>query len=185
MGFRICSILLAIILEGCTSPSPALYTLEPVRGTARAGAPATIVVRVANIPRYLEREEIVRTADHGRVVIAENDWWSEPLKPMLQRVMAENIAERLPASDVLSDESVLGAPPDVDVVVSVGQLDRNLDGQVTLTGFAAFRYREKPRHLEPMRIVVKGVGQSTADQVGTTSLVLAKAADVIAASLAP
>ncbi len=184
MVFRIACMMLGMTLAGCASPNPALYTLEPVRGTARSAAPSVIVVRVADIPRYLEREEVVRFADHGRVVVAENDWWSEPLKPMLQRVMAEDLAQRLPASNVLSGGSVLGVPSDVDVVVSLRELDRTPNGQVTLTGFAVLKFREKPEYLEPMYIVVQGVGPSTTDQVGTTSLVLAEATDVIAASLA-
>ena len=175
--------MLGLILAGCASPNPALYTLEPVGGKARNAAPSIIVVRVVDIPRYLEREEIVRFTDHGRVVVAENDWWSEPLKPMLQRVMAEDLAQRLPASNVLSGGSALGVPPDVDVVVSLRQLNRISNGLVTLTGFAAFRYREKPERLEPMRIVVQGFGPSTTDQVGTTSQALAEATDVLAASL--
>ena len=183
MVLRMSCMMLGMTLAGCASPNPALYTLEPVGGKPRNAAASVIVVRFVDIPRYLEREEIVRFADHGRVVVAENDWWSEPLKPMLQRVMAEDLAQRLPDSNVLSGGSVLGMPPDVDVVVSLRQLDRSTNGQVTLTGFAAIRSREKPEYLEPMRIVVQGFGSSTTDQVATTSLTLAEAADVIAASL--
>ena len=184
MASRACCMILLAAVAGCAGPDPALYTLEPVRGTAHAAVASLIAVRVADIPRYLEREEIVRSADGGRVVVAQNDWWSEPLKPMLQRVLAEDLAQRLPASDVLPGSNVLATPSDVDVVVTLTQLDRTADGQVTLAGFAAIRPRRQPEHLEPMRIVMQGSGRSITDQVGTTSATLAAAADVIAARLA-
>ncbi len=184
MRFHLSCMMLALTLAGCASPNPSLYTLEPVRGTAHGGAPSVIVVRVVDIPRYLERQEIVRFTDHGHVVVADNDWWSEPLKLMLQRVTAEDLTQRLPASNVLSGESALGAPPDVDVVISLRQLDRRSDGQVALTGLAALRYRDRPEYLEPLRIVVQGSGPAITAQVGAMSLALAGAADAIAAALA-
>ncbi len=86
--------------------------MEPRPGLVQAGARRVVVVRGVGLPRYLEQQEVVRAAGQGRLRVAENDWWSEPLGEMLQRVLVANLAQRLPGTYVLADGGPIAAHPD-------------------------------------------------------------------------
>ena len=170
-------------MVACSGPDPTLYTLESVPGPGHLGTPPVIVVQSVAIPRYLERREIVRISAQDRVSLADNDWWSEPLPAMLRRVMARNIGQRLPASDVLAGEDVIGLHPDAEIAISIEQFDRAPDGQVSLAGFVTIQYGDRSRSLDRLHIDLPGGGASTADQVKAMSLAWSEAADVVAKRL--
>ena len=89
-------------LAGCRSPEPVLYTILPQPGTQRRGGPRTVAVREVSLARYLDRLQIVRSANEFRLDVAGNDWWGESLDAMLTRVLVGNLAQRLPASSVVA-----------------------------------------------------------------------------------
>ena len=143
-----------------------------------------VVVRSVEVPRYLEREEIVRIASQDRVAIANNDWWSEPLPAMLRRVMALDIAQRLPASNVLAGEGVIGLHPDAEVEISLEQFDRSENGQIALAGFVAIQFRNHQRSLDRFHVEKPDGGVSMAEQVKAMSLAWSEVATFVATRLA-
>ena len=206
------ALLLALLPGGCASPSPDLYSLEPRPGTIHQGPPPAgrrpgppggtqsgsrrvIVVRGVGVPRYLEREEIVRSAGGARLRLAGNDWWGEPLRVMLRRVLVADLAQRLPGADVLADEGPIAAHPDIEVEVDVQRFDRDADagdnnggdasGPVLFEGYAAITGPGQPRTLDRLRLQAPVATGTTKAQVDAMSTTLGQVADVIAGRLAP
>ena len=205
----------ALLLGGCASPSPNLYSLEPRPGAVHpgpvlarpvlAGGPTrlqaamrqVVVVRGVGVPRYLEREEIVRGAGGTRLRVAGNDWWGEPLRVMLRRVLVADLAQRLPGADVLADEGPIAAHPDAEVEVDVQQFDSKASGRdagdpggpMLLDGYAAVIPAGIgpgwPRTLDQLHLNVPVAAGTTKAQVDAMSTALGQVADAVAGRLAP
>ena len=79
----------------CSSPSPVLYTIAPIPGTPQTGGPKVVALQQISTARYLERSQIVRSSENYRLDVMSNDWWGEPLAPMLSRVLVEELGQRL------------------------------------------------------------------------------------------
>jgi len=211
-GLRRAALLLALLpvllLGGCASPSPNLYSLEPRPGAVHpgpvlAGGPVrlqaamrrVVVVRGVGVPRYLEREEIVRAAGGTRLRVAGNDWWGEPLRVMLRRVLVADLAQRLPGADILADEGPIAAHPDAEVEVDIQRFDRDAGGRdaeggdpggpVLLDGYVAVTGPGRPRTLDRLRLQALVAADTTKAQVDAMSTALGQAADIIAGRLAP
>ena len=110
-----------------------------------------VVVRGVGLPRYLDREEVVRAAGGARLRVAENDWWGEPLRAMLRRVLVADLAQRLPGADVLADEGPVAGRPDAEVEVEVQRFDRGPGGPVVFEGYAAVTGPGGTRVLDGLR----------------------------------
>ena len=199
-----------LLLGGCASSSPNLYSLEPRPGAVHpgpvlaspvlAGGPTrlpaavrqVVVVRGVSVPRYLEREEIVRAAGGSRLRVAGNDWWGEPLRVMLRRVLVADLAQRLPGADVLADEGPIAAHPDAEVEVDVQRFDQDAGGRdggdpggpVLLDGYAAVTGPGRPRTLDRLRLQAPVAADTTKAQVDAMSTALGQVADIIAGRLA-
>ncbi|MGI4940382.1 MAG: PqiC family protein [Janthinobacterium lividum] len=173
-----------LLLDGCASSSPDLYSLEPRLGPARAGRHQLVVVRGVGLPRYLEREEIVRVAGGARLRVAENDWWGEPLRAMLRRVLVADLAQRLPGTDVLADEGPVAARPDAEVELDVQRFDPGPGGPMVFEGYAAVTGRGRQRNLERLHIEVPVSADTTKAQVDAMSTALGQVADAVALRLA-
>ena len=177
-----CAVLLA--LAGCASSNPALYSLDGRPGPVRAGPHRLVVVHGVNIPRYLERLEIVRSSGQTRLRVSGNDWWGEPLRAMLRRVLIANLSQRLPNSDVLADDSPIASRPDAEVEVEVQRFDQDPTGPVVFVGYAAVTQGGRQRPLQRLRFDVPTVADTTQAQVQAMSAALGQVANVVAAALA-
>ena len=134
-------LLLAALPAACGSPSPNLYTLLPVSGPARSGAPRVIELRSVGIARYLERSQIVRSSEDYRLDILGEDWWGEPLDAMLTRILVQNLTQRLSGSTVYPENSAVSASPDATLGINVQRMDLNKDGAVVLTALISVMRR--------------------------------------------
>jgi len=123
-----------LTLASCSSPNPALYTINAVPGSPASGAHRVIVVREVGIPRYLDRSQIVRANYNNKLTVASNDWWGEPLAGMMTRVLIEELSQRLPDDTVTGDNSVVSNSPDYTVEFEVQHLDGAGPAAVTLAG---------------------------------------------------
>jgi uncharacterized lipoprotein YmbA len=59
--------LVLMLLIGCASPTPNLFTLAPVPGEVRPGRPAVVQLRQIGLAKYLDRPQIVRSTEDYRV----------------------------------------------------------------------------------------------------------------------
>ena len=183
MRRRALLLLPVLLLGGCASPNPNLYSLALRPGPVRESVRRMIVVRGVGLPRYLDREEVVRAAGGVRLRVAQNDWWGEPLRVMLRRVLAADLAQRLPNADVLGDEGPIAARPDAEVEVDVQRFDRSPGGPVVFEGYAAITGPGRPRALDRLHLEVPVGADTTEAQVDAMSTALGQVADAIARRL--
>src|SRR4051812_423546 len=92
-----------LALGSCASPNPALYTISAVPGPPLPTTPRTIVLREVGVARYLDRSQIVRSAQDYKLDVSSNEWWGEPFAAMLTRVLVEELSERLPGATVVGE----------------------------------------------------------------------------------
>jgi uncharacterized protein len=166
----------------CGSPSPTLYALQPIAGVARAGGPRVVQLRPIGLARYLDRQQIVRSAEDYRLEVAANDWWGEPLGAMLTRVLVEELSQRLPGSTVLDEEGAITADADVTVEINLRRLDASRAGEVVLTAQVAVT-RRNPRRPAATRPFSTSVPQGSPDLngfVAAASAAVGRLADAIA-----
>ena len=180
-------VLAAALLASCRSPEPALYTILPVSGATRRGGPAAVAVREVSLARYLDRQQIVRSAESYRLEVSGNDWWGEPLDAMLTRVLVENLAQRLPASNVLASGGAVSVPGEAAMVeVNIQRLGLVRPGTLALTAQVSVR-RPGPRAREQTRteaIEVPAEGEEVRAFVAAASQAMGRLSDAVARMLA-
>jgi uncharacterized lipoprotein YmbA len=98
---------LVSVLSGCTlSPTPTDYfLLEPVAPLAReyaASAPPVVIgLGPIRFPRYVDRPQMVVALSGGQFRLRENERWADNLRENFSRVLAEDLAARIPGDRVL------------------------------------------------------------------------------------
>jgi uncharacterized protein len=132
-----CGLALMILLAACSSPDPVLYTINPVDGAIRAAAPKVVMLERIEVARYLERSQIVHSSEGYRLDVKSNDWWGEPLGAMLQRVLRQELAQRLPQSAVVTERGGISASPDATIDIDVQRLEADPAGSVVLQAQAS------------------------------------------------
>ena len=101
----------ALMLAGCASPTPNLQSLDQQPGPVRSRLPAVILVRSVSLPRYLDRQEIVRGIGARRLAAGDDDCWAEPLRVMTRRFLVADMAQRLPRAELSAPSSPATAAP--------------------------------------------------------------------------
>ncbi|MDP9044875.1 MAG: PqiC family protein, partial [Pseudomonadota bacterium] len=95
----------ALAVGGCAgSPSTRYYVVTPVAARApsnTAYAGPAIEVRVVQVPPALDRLEMVRDSDPGRVEVLDFDHWAAPLGRLARQTLTEDLARRLPPDKVV------------------------------------------------------------------------------------
>jgi uncharacterized lipoprotein YmbA len=182
--YQLLSILLLTVFAACSSPDPVLYTIASVPGSPAIGGPKVVLLQTVGLARYLDRLQIVHSSANDRLDVRTNDWWGEPLSPMLGRVLADELGNRLPQSIVISDSSVVSAPPDAIVELDIRQLDTDSTGSLILQAQASVTFKgKKPSVLRNIRIVVPGPDAGIPGQVKATSTAVGQLADRLASVL--
>ena len=105
----------AAVLSACSSPDPVLFTIATAPGSVQPRSPRVVLVQQISVAHFLERSQIVRSSENYRLDVMSNDWWGEPLAPMLNRVLVEELGQRLPQSTVIADNGAVTARPDATV----------------------------------------------------------------------
>jgi len=182
--YQLLSILLLTMFAACSSPDPVLYTIASVPGSPAIGGPKVVLLQTVGLARYLDRPQIVHSAADDRLDVRTNDWWGEPLGPMLGRVLADELGNRLPQSIVISDGSVVSATPDATVELDIRQLNGDSTGSLILQAQASVTFKGKnPSVLRNIRIVVPAPDAGIAGQVKATSTAVGQLADRLASVL--
>lgn len=178
----------ALLLAGCgASPPSKFYVLTadpapPQRAAAAIGS--TIALGRVSLPGALDRPSIARRRGGNEIVYAEEERWAGPLDDMVRRVLADDLAARLPAGAVLVD-SAAKPPPGITVAVEISRFDADETGAVTL----ANRWETlapSGRPLGPPResiIALTSAGRDAASIAAAMSRALSDLATQIAAGL--
>ena len=128
---------LGALLAGCASAEPDYYRLTPVPGAPRRTGGGTVKLRRVGLPGYLDRPEIVRAGAGGRLDVAGGARWAEPLGEMVERVLAENLGQRLPGRTVFGAGGSLSADGDRTVEVELRRFEADAAGMVELAAQVA------------------------------------------------
>jgi uncharacterized lipoprotein YmbA len=181
---RLAALALAATLLSCSSPDPVLYTIATAPGTVQAGGPRVVLVQQIAVAHFLERSQIVRSSENYRLDVMSNDWWGEPLPAMLNRVLVEELGQRLPQSTVIADNGAVSARPDATVEVNIQRLDEDAAGNLVLQAQVAVRAtgQAQPR-LRSFRFALPPPGPGVPGEVAAISSALGRLADGIAPML--
>lgn len=177
---------------GCQSMrSPSYYVLVSVPPTPPAAPPtapgALVVVDPIIVPGYLDRRPLVSRPSPGELSFSRDDRWSEDLSENASRVLADNLALRIPSDRV----GVLqpGSPQQdgTRLRVEISRFERSADGDVELIARWSLRRQSEPQpHLTRRSTFrVKAEGTNAPATVRAMSQALAALADEIRDSLAP
>jgi len=182
------SLVLALLLASCaSSPRSRFYTLDPVPPRVQRPAPGLMLqVAAVHIPEVLQRQEMVRESAPETLHLSDRNRWGAPLAGMIQRVLEQDLAARLPASTMLSPGSLPPAGTQV-LVIDVLRFDAGPSGNVRFEGsWAQFAPGSgKPLLMQRVQLAAQAhpVGGSRG-QAAAMSRLLGRLADRIAATLA-
>jgi uncharacterized protein len=184
-------LLLAAAPAGCSSPNPVLYVLAPQPDTSISGAsplgasppgtPATVELREIGLARYLERPQIVRSSEGFQLDVLSNEWWGEPLGAMLNRVLVQELTQRLPGSTVFAESGAITVTPAATVSVNIQRLDADASGAVVL--IAQVEVSGKSTTTRNVHLTVAPPSTTTGGLVQAMSQAIAQLANAIAAML--
>ncbi|HEX4192964.1 MAG TPA: PqiC family protein [Stellaceae bacterium] len=183
----------AVLLAACgSSPKTQFYTLDPVSPLAATQAVPTPVatsvpVQVASvhIPPALDRQEIVRETAPHQLDISDQNRWGGSLDNMVQRVLTQDLAQRLPPSGVVLPQEPAPARHDA-IVVDILQFDEDAGGAVVFDGSWSLTASDsdKPLSSRHVRLSAHAASSSYSDQVAAMSKIVGELSDNIARDLA-
>jgi len=176
-------LLLAALPAACTSPNPVLYVLAPVPGPTRTGAPRNIALRSISLARYLERSQIVRSSEGYRLDVLSNEWWGEPLDALIDRILVQELTQRLPGTTVFADAGAISTSPDATVEVNIQRFDLDRTGSLLL--LAQIAVNGQTTGSRGVSVTVPPTGATTTALVSAMSNAIGQLADAIAGLLEP
>lgn len=125
-----------LLATACGSAPTQFYTLTPLAGSAAASASAapgpSVGVGPVELPKALNRPQIMTRKGQNEFDLGELDQWAEPLDENVTQVLAENIATLLPTQRMTVYPWDRSKAIDYQVVVKVLRFDRNQGGDAVL-----------------------------------------------------
>ena len=136
MARRIAWIVTLLLVAGCAarSPSPSLWRLEPVAAMPAAweADAASVYVGPVEVPRYVDRSEIMQRTGPSRLEPEALHRWAEPLDDAILRLIGEELARRLASSRVVTYPEQPRMAVDYQVSVRLARLDGRMGETVDL-----------------------------------------------------
>jgi hypothetical protein len=179
---------LSLLLAACgSSPKTQFYTLDPVPPQAATRAATSVPVQVAavHIPPALDRQEMVRETAPHQLDVSDQNRWGGSLDNLIQRVLTQDLAQRLPPSSIVLPQEPAPQRHDA-IVVDILQFEEDATGQVVFDGSWSLTASdsEKPLTSRHLRLSARAGSNSFSDQVAAMSRVLGELSDNIAGELA-
>lgn len=127
-------LLLGALLGACVSTPPtSFYALSSsmVEPPARP-SPLLIAVGPVDLPRYLERPQIVSRSSDNRLKVDEFNRWGGALEEEIVRVLGDQLGRRLGTQRIYNYPSRIAAETDYRVALDIRTFDGSLGGGVVL-----------------------------------------------------
>jgi uncharacterized protein len=176
----------ALASAGCaSSPEPQFYTLFPNEGRTWPNEPLEVQLRRPALPGYLDRPQIVRHEQPGKLEFSGADRWGAPLDGMIGSILVQNLAQRLPRASVYGESGAISSSPDALVEVDVQRFELTEHGSVELVAQVAVHWPKTraAAQLERYSLRRSPRDRSTARLVTEMSGLLAELANAIARGL--
>ena len=179
------SALLPTFVACTTTPPARVFTLvsRPPATPDPGRSPGTVIVKSVDLAKYLDRPQIVRYSDTYELQLSEFERWGEGMRDMVSRVLVENLAMRLPHSQVLAGSASLTVPADATVEVDISRFDADPSGVVILAARWAVERETQKTRLQFDRISIPEPTTPTTLLVAAMSDALGQLSDRIALSL--
>jgi uncharacterized lipoprotein YmbA len=186
------------VLGACVSPPPKIFTLtaRPSDQTSRLAATvivpsartshlaATVMVKSIEIAKYLDRPQFVRRSSTYELTVSEFERWGEGMRDMVTRVLIEDLAQRLPDSQVFAASGSLTMRADVTVEVDISRFDPDQDNTVILAARWVAQRDTRGARSRSERIEVKVPSSEMIALVSAMSDALAELSDRIVVGIA-
>ena len=186
----VAALLWLAVPAGCgRSPATQFYALTPVPATRTATAPASTLapavgVRAVELPAELDRPQIVTRTGTNTVTIAEFDRWSAPLRDIIARLIAENLAAQLPADRVAVYPWMPGDSVDQEVTVEITRFEGRLGGPCVLeAGWRVAATGGRAGRVTGRTSVTETAGADYSSLVATTSRLVGRLSADIATAI--
>lgn len=179
------TVLLALTVAACgTSPDPTLYTLTARAGPVQQTRALAVELRRIGLAGYLDRSAIVRATVQNRLRVADFDRWGEPLGRMIERVLTENLVERLPNASVFSEAGAISTRPDLVLEIDIQRFDPDANGTLILLAQLALRRDGTNATATTLRLTRPIPDATVEAQVAAMSDLLGDLADKVATAIA-
>lgn len=124
----------ALLVSGCAStPEARFYSLgAPGNGAVARDDGPSLAIGPVDLPRYLERPQIVSRAGDNRLLVDEFNRWGGALDQEITAVLAQGLGQRLGTQRVYSYPSRIAAEVDYRIALEVRRFDGELGGDVVL-----------------------------------------------------
>jgi uncharacterized protein len=180
--------LLAGALAGAacgSSPEPQFYALFPHDGSTSASQPLEVQLQRPGLPGYLDRPQIVRQEQPGKLEFAGAARWGAPLEKMVGDILAQDLAQRLPSASVYGESGAISSSPDALVEVDIQRFELSQRGVVELVAQVAVHWPKTDAAAQRERYALSRSpkDRSTTTLVREMSELLAELASSIAESL--
>lgn len=185
-GFTCGFLAVATLPTGCASPTPVLYTLDVVPGAQLAGAPPIVVIQDVGLAPYLDRKQIVRSSSNFHIDVESNNWWGETFSAMIGRILASELEQRLPGTNIFSESGAVNVTPDATVAVNITRFDVDESGDVVLLAQIGITAHDGGHAdlASGLRFSIPTSSRDTTAQVMAMSTALGRLADALAQGLA-
>ena len=128
--------LISVLLAGCASGSSlSYYLIDPAPGEVMLPAgDAVLVIEILDVqlPRYLDRNQIVKRRADGQLALSNSHHWGENLRLNLLRTLAQNLSERLDSVDVATPRARSATLPDFRIALIIEAFEPDPRGRVQL-----------------------------------------------------
>ncbi|MGC3964451.1 MAG: PqiC family protein [Rhodocyclaceae bacterium] len=173
-----------VALAACSSTPARYYTLSSVPPQT-AAAPASglsIAVAPVTLPEGVDRFElVVRTADN-RVDILDSDRWAEPLRQDIARVVADDLAQRLPAARIAAYPQYASRDAAYTVFIDVQRFESTTT-TATLDARWTLRREDDKQTQYGRETISESITGGNAGLAAAHSRALGRLADVVASTI--
>lgn len=127
-----------MVLGGCANTQPTnFYVLSSlsnsnVEKVQSANQGIALGIGPVELPKYLDRPQIVTRASSNQLELADFDQWAGPLKDNVPKVLAENLSILIPTDQIAVYPWNRSTPIDYRVVVEITRFESTTDGKTFL-----------------------------------------------------
>lgn len=124
----------ALLAAGCaTTPEARFYSLTaPGDGVVAAEGGPSLAIGPVDLPRYLDRPQMVSRAGDNRLLVDEFNRWGGALDQEITAVLAAVLGQNLGTQRVYSYPSRIAAEVDYRIALEIRRFDGELGGDVAL-----------------------------------------------------
>jgi uncharacterized lipoprotein YmbA len=172
------------LLSGCASPDAKIYTLSTQGGQPTAGRPLSILIERVSIAKYIDRPQLVRRSSDVQLNVSEFERWGEPLDSMIQRILAQDLQQILPAGSLVTTSETMSGREASTLELTVNRFDRDATDMIILQAQWRLHYRSgQSGAAAQVSVSVAPTGSETGAQVRAMSIAVKELAIRIAQRL--